>query len=282
MNPRVTALCSALLALALAAPAVAQEEETSRFSGAFQLDVTNAYFFRGILQEREGVILQPWLELYANLYSSDDGFLRDLTIGAGIWNSFHSERTASGGNNSWWYEADYYPLISMDFAGGISALMVYYWYDSPSDAFKIVQEFNLKLSWDDSEAFGAWSMQPWVNLAVETSRTSFGPNTGVGMQAGIAPTLYATESGSFTLTAPVEVGLAIDDYYERASGGENSFGYASGGLLANIPLSFIPENAGAWYVNVGGKYMFFNDTLENANRGKNHYPVGVVSLGVSF
>jgi hypothetical protein len=271
-----------LLSLSFAAPAVAQEEEeTSRFSGAFQLDVTNAYFFRGILQEREGVILQPWLELYANLYSSETGFVRDLTIGAGIWNSFHSERTGAPRERSWWYEADYYPLVSIDFAGGVNALMVYYWYDSPSDAFSIVQEFNLKLSWDDSEYF-SFPVAPWVNLAVETSRTSFGPNTGVGLQAGIAPTLYAAEDESFSLTMPIEVGLALDDYYERASGGENMFGYGSAGFLANIPLGFVPEGAGDWYVNVGAKYFFFNDTLENANRGKNHYPVGMVSLGVAF
>src|SRR5688572_14702073 len=107
MSPRVTLLCTLLLAFAFAAPAVAQEEETSRFSGAFQLDVTNAYYFRGILQEREGVILQPWLELYANLYSADDGLVRDVTVGAGIWNSFHSERTGSTSERSWWYEVDY-------------------------------------------------------------------------------------------------------------------------------------------------------------------------------
>jgi hypothetical protein len=163
MFPRVTVLCSVLLALALAAPAVAQEEEeTSWFSGVFQTDITNAYYFRGILQEREGVIIQPWMELYANLYSSEDGFIRDVTIGAGMWNSFHSERTLAGSRNQWWYEADYYPLISVDLAGGLSLLTVYYFYTSPNDAFTTVQELNVKLAWDDSETFGAWSMQPWV------------------------------------------------------------------------------------------------------------------------
>jgi hypothetical protein len=282
MTPRVTALCaSLLLALSLAAPAVAQEEESSWFSGAFQLDVTNAYFFRGILQEREGVIIQPWLELYANLYSSEDGFLRDFTIGAGSWNSFHSERTGASDTMGWWYESDYYPLISMDFAGGLSALIVYYWYDSPNNAFNVVQEANIKLMWDDSE-YLPFSFAPWVNLAVETSRTSFGSDEGVGLQAGVAPTLFAAEDESFTLTLPVEVGLSIDDYYERASGGENAFGYFNAGFAANIPLGFVPEGAGEWYVNLSAKYFFFNDTLENANRGKNHYPVGMVSLGVAF
>lgn len=281
MTPRVTLLCTALLAFAFAAPAVAQDEETSRFSGAFQLDVTNAYFFRGILQEREGVILQPWLELYANLFSSDDGLVRDVTVGAGIWNSFHSERTGDPHERSWWYEVDYYPLVSVDFAGGVSALMVYYWYDSPSDVFERVQEFNLKLSWDDSE-YLPFSLAPWINVAVETSRTSFGSDEGVGVQVGIAPTLYTAPNETFTLTLPVEAGFSVDDYYERASGSENAFGYANAGLAANIPLGFMPEDCGDWYVNLSAKYFYFNNTLEEVNRGRSTYPVGMASIGVAF
>jgi len=295
MTPRFVAVCASLLALALAAPAVAQEEEeSSRFSGMFQLDWTNAYYFRGILQEREGLIFQPWAELYVNLYSSEDGFLRDLTIGAGMWNSFQSERTLAGSvdggdQNQWWYEADYYPLISMDFAGGLSLLTVYYFYTSPNDAFTTVQELNFKLSWDDSEAFGAWSMQPWVNVATEIVNTSYGPQEGTGLQFGIGPTLYAAEDESFTLTAPAEVGLSLDDYYEGSNGENHTFGYANVGLAASIPLSFVPESAGAWSLILSGKYFFFGHQLESdstpdttGNRGRGSYPVGMASISVAF
>ncbi len=68
---RLRALSVLMLALAIASPALAEEaaEEESRFSGALQVDFTNAYFFRGILQEREGTsvpaldgaLLQPVL-----------------------------------------------------------------------------------------------------------------------------------------------------------------------------------------------------------------------------
>jgi hypothetical protein len=282
MAPRVTALCASLLALSLAAPAVAQDEATDRFSGIFQLDVTNAYFFRGILQEREGVILQPWAELYLSVYSSEDGFLRDVTIGAGAWNSFHSERTLNRDQNQWWYELDVYPLISLGFAGGVNLLTVYYFYTSPNDAFTTAQEANFKLSWDDREAFGAWSMQPWVNLAWETVNTAFGPQEGYGLQAGIAPTLYAAEDESFTLTAPAEVGLSLEDYYEGSNGENHGFGYANVGLAASIPLTFVPESAGAWSLGLSGKYYFFGHILENANRGRGSYPVGMASLSVEF
>jgi hypothetical protein len=282
MTRRVTVWCASLLALLLAAPAVAQEEDTARFSGIFQLDVTNAYFFRGILQEREGVVLQPWAELYMSLYSSEDGFLRDVTVGAGAWNSFHSERTLNRDQNQWWYELDVYPLISLGFAGGVNLLTVYYFYTSPNDAFTTAQEANFKLSWDDSEAFGAWSMQPWVNVAWEVVNTAFGPQEGYGLQAGIAPTLYAAEDESFTLTAPAEVGLSLEDYYEGSNGENHTFGYANVGLAASIPLTFVPEGAGSWSLGLSGKYFFFGHILEAANRGRSVYPVGTLSFAVEF
>src|SRR5512134_732650 len=147
MIARVTVLCSLALAITLALPAAA-EEEASRFSGVFQVDVTNAYYFRGILQEREGVQIQPWTELYYSLYSADDenAFLQSVTVGGGTWLSFQSERTLAEEDPSWLYEADYYPLVSLGFAGGVSLTTVYYFYTSPNGAFTTVQELNMKLA----------------------------------------------------------------------------------------------------------------------------------------
>jgi hypothetical protein len=282
MNFRAATLVAFALVLASSAPAVAQDEAESRFSGIVQLDTTNAYFFRGILQEREGIIFEPWTELYANLYSSETGFLRDVTVGGGMWMSWHSERTLANEDPQWLYEVDYYPLVSLGFAGGVSLTGVYYFYTSPNDAFTTVQELNLKLAWDDSEAFGAWSMQPWINVAYETENSSLGPARGTGFQLGIAPTLYATESESFTLTAPMEAGFSAEDYYEDSGGENHFFGYGSVGLSASIPLSFVPEGAGAWSLGLTAKYMFFEHLLEEINRGRSTYPVGTMSLSVEF
>lgn len=276
-----------LVTLGLALPAFAEEE--SPFSGVFQLDFTNAYYFRGILQEREGTIFQPWMELYANLYSSEDGFVRDVTVGGGTWLSFHSERTLAAEDPSWLYEADYYPLVSIGLAGGVTLTGIYYFYTSPNGAFTTVQEANLKLAWDDSEVFGAFALAPWINVAYETENTSYGPSRGTGFQLGIAPTLYAAEDESFTLTAPAEAGFSAEDYYEGSDGENHFFGYANVGLLASIPLSFMPEGAGDWTLLAGAKYFFFGHQLESndsadttGNRGRGSYPVGTLSLNVAF
>jgi hypothetical protein len=295
MIARVTVLCSAL---AFAAPVAAQqttttevvevdvevEEDVSPFSGVFQLDVTNAYYFRGLLQERDGVQIQPWTELYYNLYSAEDenAFLQDITVGGGTWLSFQSDRTGATQDPQWLYEADYYPLISLGFAGGVSLTTVYYFYTSPNDAFSTVQELNFKLAWDDSEVLGDFAVAPWINLAIETESTSFGRFSGTGLQMGIAPTLYETEDESFALTLPAELGLGLDNYYEDSSGGENTFGYASVGLAASIPLGFMPEGAGDWTLGLSGKYFIFSSTLEDYNDHHGTDPVGMASLNVAF
>ena len=80
------ALLAATLMLGLAPPGFAQEEAAedtgplSRVSATIQADFSNAYFFRGILQERDGLVAQPWGEVAYSLYSSETGLIRDFTV----------------------------------------------------------------------------------------------------------------------------------------------------------------------------------------------------------
>lgn len=256
----------------------------SRFSGSIQADFSNAYYFRGILQERDGVQAQPWGELFYNLFSSEEGFIRDASIGAGVWASFQTENTLAQNDPRSLYEVDWYPVISLEFPEGVSLTTIYYWYTSPNDAFRHVQELNFKLAWDDSETLGKFALQPWINLAIETERTSFGPKKGEGFQMGVEPTLYEIPIDNYpiTLTFPVEMGLALNDYYERASGSESTFGYLSFGMGASMPLAFIPETFGAWSIGLVGKGYWLNHTLANANKGDTMSPQVIGSIGFEF
>ncbi len=283
-NPlaRAAALLSLIAPLALAQPAFAGWD-WDRFGGSAGVDFTNAYFYRGIYQERDGGIIQPAIEFTYNLHSSEDGALQDVTASIGGWWSFHSERTGAMQDPSWLYEGDYYAGLSFGFDGGITAGASYTFLTSPNDAFSTTQELNLSLAWDDSDALGAWSMQPWANLTIETNRTAFGPDEGFGLQLGVEPTLYTAENDCFTLTLPAQLGLALDDYYESDSGGENTLGFGTVGLAASMPLNFMPEGAGDWSLGVSGTYYhFFSSALEEANRDDNSYLVGMLSIGVDF
>lgn len=261
------------LAAALAAglPAAASAQE-SRFSGVAQLDLTNAYYFRGILNEKDGLVAQPWGEIYANLYSSDDGLIRDVTAGFGVWLSIHSEETLAANGPESLYEADYYPLVSIDLAGGFNLLTIYYFYDSPNGAWgPAVQELNFKLSYDDSEWLG---LAPWINVATETYSTSLGGSSGTGIQFGIAPTFY--EGDAFSVSGSAEVGITLDDYYEGVDSEENTFGYANLGVSVGVPIT------DTWSASAGFKYFLFGDDLETVNGGDGGQAVGVVSLTAEF
>lgn len=98
----------ALISAALAAvPVVAQEQGAPEkfVSGSMGVDFTTAYFFRGIVQENQGVISQPWVELGYNLHSADEG-LKSVDLVFGVWNSLHDGPT--GGAGGIWYESDFY------------------------------------------------------------------------------------------------------------------------------------------------------------------------------
>ena len=284
----VWTLAAGLVAAGLAGPALAQEEDAgplSRFSGSMGVDFTNAYIFRGIVQEDAGFIAQPWAELRYNLYSSETGPIRDISIGGGVWNSVHSKETLASSSPTWLYETDWYPVVSIGLPAGLSLTTYYYWYTSPNDAFVTTQELNLKLAWDDSEALGRFAMAPYVNFAIETHNTSFGPNTGSGVQIGAEPTLWSFEHERYPVkfTFPVELGLAIDNYYEDANGHENNFGYVNFGLKMSVPLAFVPKQLGEWSFSLAAKGFYISDDIANAsNGGHNWQPVVVGSLGVSF
>ena len=59
------------------------------------MDWTTAYFFRGIKQETEDLILQPYGELGVKLVDQA-GALTSLTVTGGIWNSLQTGPTGLG------------------------------------------------------------------------------------------------------------------------------------------------------------------------------------------
>jgi len=299
---RSLTLLTALLGLSPAAPAAAADDDSaqvtevavaeveepeadaSRWSGTLQSDFTNAYFFRGIKNERNSFIWQPWAELFLNLYSSDDGLLRDASVGMGVWNSVHEDKTAAEHSPEALYETDWYPMLSLGFAGGVTLDTYYYFYTSPNGAWDTVQELNFKLSWDDSDYLKAFPLQPWINFAVETDRTSMGNDKGVGIQMGIEPTIFELDNKSVpvTLSTPIELGLSATDYYEGDDGNSPTFGYLSYGLTATMPLKFIDPSWGkiSWILSAKGLYL--ENTLAEVNNNDDNYGVVMSSLSFEF
>lgn len=250
-------------------------------------DITTHYFFRGVLQEDQGVIVQPWAEVGFNLFSGD-GALSSVDLTIGTWSSLHSKHTGSAGNNDIFYKTDYYVGVSATLMEKWAAGITYYAYTSPNGAFSTVQELDLYLGYDDTGLIAdGFALNPYTLLAFELDNSTAGPEEGIYWEIGIEPTFTLVESENYpiTLAVPVAVGFNIDDYYSEdlnfTTDGD-FFGYAKAGVTLSVPLSFIPAEFGAWEASVGADVYYLGSDLENANNDDRWELVGRAGISMTY
>jgi hypothetical protein len=314
-------LAAAFLLTCLATPTAAQDGPNTgdlRLSGA--LDFSNAYFFRGIRQETEGLVIWPYLDVGLGLYEGE-GALRAFTLNFGTWNSVH-HRSQSGGDNPLnrksWYESDFYATMGFAVQGGVNIGVTYTAYTSPNSLFTTVKEVSFKFAVDDSPWLGRASLKPYGLLAQE-----FDTGTGTGqadggfcqsptvngcsgqgtyLELGVAPGY--TYRG-FQLALPVKVGIGLIDYYQALipprrdewgsvfaePGIDSKFGFASIAATATVPFTTGATRLGNWNVHGGVEYLVLGEMARYAAGSAPATPDGfpsfesnqwVATLGIGF
>ena len=256
----------------LGSPLVVRAQEaagpnTGKVSMSSGFDITSVYFFRGILQEDQGIIFQPWLDATVSVTDNVD-------VTFGIWNSFHDAQTGAASNGTdpdSWYEADLSIGASMAVAENCSIGLKYVAITSPNDAFNTVHELVLSLSHDDSSAwdgtcFEGSGLQPSVTIVKEMQNSTFGPDEGVYLELGVSPSFTLVDSQDYpiTLSVPVTVGLSVTDYYGSPTNDPN-FGFFDIGVDLSMPLSAIPADFGSWEISTGLHYLYLSENTELAN-----------------
>jgi len=303
-------LVGALLAggLGLAAPAMAQEgyavegggeaaappaePNTGRISLDFGIDFTTNYFFRGVLQEDQGFITQPWIEFGINLYEGE-GAVSSVDWYAGNWNSFHDEQTgqpAGSPGPASWYEADLYTGVGVTLYEDFSLGLDYIAYTSPNDAFSTIQELDLHFGYDDSglwEEMGVenFALSPSATLAFELDNSVIAGDEGVFLSLGVGPSfeIISSEKTPVTLSVPLTLGLGVDDYFVEGDGSSNdTFGFFDAGLDLSMPLTFVDPEFGSWEVGAGVHFLFLGDNNETINNGDDFEAIGTLSLSMSY
>ena len=288
---QMLALCS--IPLIVSGSALAQDADdaapdsgesaslSDRVHVSLSLDYTSQYFFRGLVQETDGLILQPGIEIGFDLVDNDD-----FTLGAyvGGWSSFHDERTGATDPDEFvsrWYEFDFYAGVSMS-SGRFSADVAYTNYTAPNGAFGHIDEVIVTLAWDDSGWLDWVTLSPYATVAIEfgANQGDGGSDLGTFFALGIEPshTYESTPFGEITVSAPIEAGFSLSDYYEGATGDE-TFGYLSSGLAVSIPLP-APEGFGDWTWSAGVDYLLLGDTTEAINGGDDDE--WIIHTGISF
>ena len=262
------------------AASTAPEPDARRFSVTAGFDVTPTYFFRGIRQDDHGFICWPAVDLGLSLHEGD-GRLKKASVNLGLWNSLHSGPTGSDGpSGKLWYESDFYAGLTLGFSA-VSVGATYTAYTSPNDSFGTVKELGVKLGVDDSSALGAYAMAPYALVAFELDgQADGGTNEGTYLELGVGPGVELVPD-RLSVSFPVKVGLSLNDYYEGA-GGDSTFGYLDVGGAANVPLTVIPKNYGAWNLRAGVSWLTLGDSMKALNGGDGSKALGYFGLGLSY
>jgi hypothetical protein len=248
-------------------------------------DFTTAYFFRGILQERRGLIMQPYGEINVNLYADEEGPVTGLTLIGGMWNSIHMEKTLQTGSGpSNWYEADLYGGAKLTLLSKIDLKALYIAYTYPNGAFNTVQELDLSVGLNDSEWLGMFALYPSVTWAWEMENTALGNDEGRYVEINARPSFTIVESETYpiTMAVPLQLGLSAGDYFEFPAEEDETFGFFKGGVVFSMPLAFIPSDYGAFSVSAGASVYAFGTNLTKLNEDDNPWVVGTWSINWTY
>jgi hypothetical protein len=284
-DPAQVAQNTATVATAAAAPAPAatqpapEEPAPKRVTTTAGLDFASAYMFRGIYQEDRGLIVPPFVDVGVQLYQGD-GALSSITANGGIWNSLHSGPSGNDGRGSPWYEADYYGAVTFTL-GRWKPGALFTSYTSPNDAFRTVHEIAAVLAYDDSGS--RFPLSPKATLAFELKgQADGGAKQGTYLELSARPTVKLIDLQRYpvSLAIPLKVGLSVRNYYEGPAVGEH-FGYFDTGLIASVPLAFMPAGT-SWEVHGGVDFLWLGDNLRLLNRTDSTKPVGILGLSVTY
>lgn len=258
---------------------------TGKLAVSGGVDLMTAYFFRGYMQEDQGLILQPYANLYFKVCDTEDA---KVNFYVGTWNSIHSEGTlaATSGGPDAWFESDFLTGIDI-ISGNFTVGFIYTAYTYPGGAFETIQELGVKVAWDDTAVTKdriGFALKPYAALYAETSDGN-GSEDWYG-ELGIAPGVYTfNENGEYpvAITVPVTVGLGLKDYYFDEDGGEDFLGYASIGATASVPLAFVPSDYGAWNLTGSLQYLWLNsEGLQAVNNGDDYEIIGKVGVAFAY
>lgn len=264
--------------------------------GELVLTTTTHYFFRGLIQEDQGLIFQPSLTLSTGLWQGDGG-LQEIGLSLNSWNSLHSGPTGTGGvgthSPSAWYESDFAIGLSFGMACGTALSATWIEYTSPNGLWDTTSELDFVVDLSGTEWIGeAASLSPSLTLAIEVdgqtdqNTAPAGTDEGTFLGLGIAPEFDLGTLGSsslpLTLSTPINVGFSLGDYYEDGTGDDDTFGYADVGVFASFPLAAVSPHYGAWVFSIGTQLVFLNGNQEDLNHDAGVEWTGTMALSIGF
>ena len=244
------------------------EEAPGRVSVSFGASVVGQYISRGVAFA-DATSYQPYATLTVALPELTGGAITDASVFVGNWNSMQSGSPGLGqpntGSTPGWYEADIYIGGAVQIAERVGVSATYFRYLSPGNSFDEYDDFDLTLTFDDSELWGeaaearGFSVQPALRMVQEIGQ----PNRpdALYIQPSIAPSvLLGSGDGGVTVSIPMAIGLS-DSFYSGVDGGTPTFGFFRVG--AGVAANPFKGAASAIRLTAGLDYWMLNDRVAN-------------------
>ena len=254
--------------------AVEAPKPATSITGDAGFNFVSAYFSRGILQENQGAIFEPYADLYFSLYEGT-GFVNKVSLNMGVWASVHSHHPGVVSTTPAWYEFDWMPGVSVTFAKNFTLTASYYEFDSPNDSFAAARSLNVNLAYNDTDLLGKFALHPHFTYLRELEgKAGLGTKQGNYFEVGIAPALPAL--GPVTVSLPATAGFGSSGFYAGTG-----FGYFSVGPNIAVALP-IPARLGSWTFNTSATYYRLAGNVATADLGRKNDWVFSGGLAVTF
>jgi len=263
---------------AQAEDAVAPAPPPSKVNVLVNFEFSDKYLTpRGMIVQDEGLVFQPLVLGFANLYAGEkDDLLNSVTLVGGVWNCFGTgglpSSDSNGAKNTHWYEIDPIAGLSFGLAKGFSLDVTYTAFNMEVFNIPFSQHLETKLSFDDSPYLKAFALHPsvifWKELTGKAvANTDPDPQSSYYFDIGVAPSYSFSDLG-IKVEAPCRVLLPNEEFYGTGAGPSSTVGLYELGVKGSMPLTCMPKGYGNWGIHAGIKYMKFVDDNLKATQGK--------------
>ena len=274
----------AVLALLACLPSLATAQTTTptldpnrgNITFTSNFDFTNAYMFRGLVQDDTQLIMWPSVDAGINLHRGTGSIAR-ADVHVGTWNSLNTGRAGlEGPTGRLWYENRFYGSLDLVLAAGLDVTSTFTAYSSPNDSFSTVKELSFRVGSNNVlNPYGLVAFE--LDTAPGLGQADGGLSAGTYLEIGVEP---GWADLPVNVTFPIKVGLSLNDYYELA-GVDHPFGFLSLGAKTTIPFAE-STSYGSWNVHGGIEFFSLGDTPEAFNAGEQQKFVATIGIGFSY
>jgi len=252
------------------APALAPAAvEESGLSLDVSMKYVTAYFFRGVNNGEEGLILQPEATATYTIMVGDN---LSITPWFNVWNNVTDKTYAD--NYHYWDEVDLTPGVDIT-SGRFSLTLQYAYYHSPARNWEDIHELGAVISYDDSDQLGLpIALNPCVGYYQEIVNKNTSERTY--LEVGVTPE-WSTVKCPVKLTFPVAVGMGLHGWYANDDGHQEMLGYASAAVEGQYNITeYLYATAGVKYIRLVA------DNIVDDNDGTENQFIGSVGIGYTF